>query len=182
MTNCKRDVQGFLHFWVTLERLVFVPQQSSWPLSKVEMISGENMCVCVWNNRICERVMSWRVTVKKEPGLSLHQASHWKRTHVVLLFGHGWLYAFIMSLVERSSKSHCCNPHPPDPTAPREPINWVYIYYFDLSFAGEWHQMDLPLVPLQKDGGVILTVWEADCWPALVFCCQRRRETESGSA
>lgn len=44
-----------------------------------------------------------------------------------------WIhYAFRGALVQKSALK------PPVP--PCQPINWAYIYYFDLSFAGEWHQ------------------------------------------
>lgn len=44
-----------------------------------------------------------------------------------------WIhYAFSGALVQKSAVK------PPAP--PCRPINWAYIYYFDLSFAGEWHQ------------------------------------------
>lgn len=42
-----------------------------------------------------------------------------------------WIhYAFRRALVQKSA----LNP----PCTPCQPINWTYIYYFDLSFAGEW--------------------------------------------
>ena len=65
------------------------------------------------------------------PGSSLDRPFHGKRTHAAFLFGRGRLYEFITPFsgapVQKSAP-------------PCRPINWAYIYYFDLSFAGEWHQ------------------------------------------
>lgn len=54
-----------------------------------------------------KRAMCWRTNGTKQPGLStdLDQPFHGKRTHAVFLFGHAWLYEFIMPLGEHSSKN-----------------------------------------------------------------------------
>lgn len=137
--------------------------------------------VCVWNKRMFkrarereQRAMCWRMSGKKEPGSSadLDQPFHGKRTHAVFLFGCGWLYEFIMPLGEHSAKNQHWNPLRP----PANPSIGPTFIILTFPLRGSDIKVDPPLAPLLGDGGVILTVWEADCRPALVLLSVKKRD------
>lgn len=116
----------------------------------------------------------WRMSGKKEPGSSadLDQPFHGKRTHAVFLFGRGWLYEFIMPLGEHSSKNQYWNP----PIPPANPSIGPTFIILTFPLRGSDIKVDPRLVPLKRDGGVIRTVWEADCRPALVLLSMKKRD------
>lgn len=153
---CQRGRQGY--FWV------FSPPRVSVSVKQAH----------VWEREREHRAACWRMSGKKEPGLSadLDQPFHGRRTHAVFLFGRGWLYEFIMPLVEHSSKNQQWNP----PRPPADPSIGPTFIILTFPLRGSDIKVDPPLVALEGDGGVILTVWEADCRPALVLLCVKRRD------
>lgn len=85
------------------------------------------------------KAMCWRMSGKKEPGLStdLDQPFHGKRIHAVFLFRHAWLYEFIMPLGEHSSKNQHWTPraHPANPS-----IGPTFIILTFPLQGSDWHQ------------------------------------------
>lgn len=110
-------------------------------------------CVCVCETNVCLRekvqsVLCWRMSVKKEPGSSLDQPFRGKRTHAVFLFGRGWLYEFIMPLVEHSSKNQHWNPPPTTPCPPANPSIGPTFIILTFPLQGSDIKVDPPLIPL----------------------------------
>ncbi len=133
------------------------------------------LCLCVWNIMFeRERELCQRLSGKTEPGSSadLDQPFHGKRTHAVFLFGRCWLYEFIMPLGEHSSK----NQHSNTPLPPANPSIGPTFIILTFPLRGSNIKVDPLLVALWGDGGVILTVWEADCRPALVLLSVKKRD------
>lgn len=102
------------------------------------------VCVCVWNKRMFERESAERVVLENEceegARLVFRSTFSWKEDPCCFPLWP-WLtvwihYAFSGALVQKSA----LKPPTHHPVPPCQPINWAYIYYFDLSFAGEWHQ------------------------------------------
>lgn len=138
------------------------------------------VCVCECEASLCsretgERATCWRMSGKTEPGSSADsdQPFHGKGTHAVLLFGRDWLYEFIVPLGEHSSKNHHRNP----PRPPANPSIGPTFIILTFPLRGRHIKVDARLVPLCGDGGVTLTVWEADCWPAPVLLSVKKRDS-----
>lgn len=137
--------------------------------------------LCMWVCMSCEaehRAMCWRMSGKQEPGSSadLDQPFHGKRTHAVFLFGRAWLYEFIMPLGEHSSKNQHWTPRAPLPTHQLG----LHLLFWPFLRGGETSKWILDLF-LCEETEVSSSQCERQtaglCW----FCCQWRRETESGS-
>ncbi len=154
---CQRERQRY--FWVFTHTCVYVT---------------ERQALCLREREWCV----WRMSGKMEPGSSadLDQPFHGKKTHAVFLFGRAWLYEFIMPLGEHSSKNQLWNPLRP-PANPS--IGPTFII---LTFPLRGRDIKVVLHSfLCKETEVSSSQCERQtaglCW----FCCQWRRETDSGS-
>lgn len=71
-------------------------EEEMMPMQRCESKYGDTvyLFVCVCETNVClrekvQRVLCWRMSVKKEPGSSLDQPFRGKRTLAVFLFGRG---------------------------------------------------------------------------------------------